>query len=95
MTDPLTAGLAIGAIVGGGSALLGGKKDSAPTAAPVADTAPPVDQSQPAIAPGSKPAQKNSQQQSFLSGAAALQSAGRAGVGGNTGSSGGKSLLGQ
>lgn len=90
MADPLTIGLGIGALVGGGSALLGNKGSS--SAAPAAPTAPPPDPSTPATVPGSKPGQKNSQQQSFLSGAASLQ---RSGGGGLTGASGGKSLLGQ
>lgn len=56
-----------------------------------ATAAPPPDPSTPASSPGQKPGAKKSQQQSFLSGAAGLQ---RDAVQG-TGSSGGKSLLGQ
>lgn len=93
MTSPLGIATSIfgGALFG---SLFGGdkKETAAPAAAAPSDT-PPPDQSTPAIAPGSKPAPKKSQQASFLSGAAGLQSAGA--VGANTGSSGGKSLLGQ
>lgn len=91
MADPVTIGLGVGALVGGASALFGSKSSTPAAATPDV----PPDPSQPATLPGSKPAAK-SQQQSFLSGAASLQSGGASsGVGGLTGSSGGKSLLGQ
>lgn len=92
MADPLTAGLAIGSLVGGGAAWFSqGSKDyqspAAPTVDPTSNT-PPPDPSTPASIPGQKPGQKGGQQQSFLSGAAALQ-----GAGGSR--SPGKTLLGQ
>ncbi len=93
MADPISLG--IGALAGALGGIFGSKSSStAAPAAPAADQPLPPDPSTPAIAPGSKPAQKNSQQQSFLSGAAALQKGGAASVG-TGGASGGKSLLGQ
>ncbi len=91
--DPITLSLGIGALVGGGAAMLGNKGSSSTPATPAATQPLPADPSTPAIAAGSKPAQKKGQQQSFLSGASALQSAGAASSGGGTGT--GKSLLGQ